>query len=320
MKKVLRVFGIFLGIVLLVILVSALTINIKGIPTYEVEMIHFEPSMKTEQIARGRKLAMMLCAGCHMNYETGKFTGKHMKDAPPEFGMIYAPNITQDKEVGAGAYTPGEIVYLLRTGVKRNGEYAPPYMAKLPNMADEDIDALVSYLKSDDHAVAADPTPDNPCEPSFLTKMLCNTAFKPFEMPDAPIPKPDPADPVELGRYLVHNMDCYTCHSADFKQINFEEPTQTPGYMGGGNTPLNLEGEVMLTSNLTPHKKTGIGNWSEEKFVKALKTGQIEGEPALRYPMMPYNLLSDEEASAIYKYLMTIPPIDNKVERSRLDL
>ena len=317
--KALKVIGIILGVVFLFIIVSALTINIKGIPTYEVEKIDYEPSMDIDQIAHGRKMAMMLCANCHMNTETGKFTGKLMSDAPPEFGTIYASNITQDQEVGIGAYSPGELVYLLRTGIKRTGEYAPPYMAKLPNMADEDIDAIISFLKSDDPAVSPDATPDQPCDPSFLTKVLCNTAFKPYAMPEASISRPDPADPVELGRYLVHNLDCYTCHSADFKTINFEEPTQTPGYMAGGNAPLNMEGEIMLTSNITPHKKTGIGNWTEAQFVKALKTGQVEGEPALRYPMMPYTLLSDEEASAIYRYLMTVPPLDNKVERSGIN-
>ena len=319
MKKALKVIGIIIGVVILILIISGLAINIKGIPTYEVQEVHFRPSMDPDQIAHGRKMAMMLCAGCHMNHQTGKFTGKYMKDAPPEFGMVYAPNITQDKEFGAGKYTPGEIVFLLRTGIKRNGTYAPPYMAKLPNMADSDIDAIVSFLKSDDPAVAPDPTPDKPCEPSFLTKMLCNTAFTPFEMPSKPINRPDPADPVELGRYLVHNLDCYTCHSADFKTINFEQPTETPGYMGGGNTPLNMEGEVMVTANLTPDKESGIGTWTEEKFIKALKTGQVEGEPALRYPMIPYTLLSDQEASAIYRYLRTVPPIHNDVKRSRLN-
>ena len=71
----------------------------------------------------------------------------------------------------------------------------------------------------------------------------------------------------------------------------------------------------MLTPNLTPDKATRIGNWPEEKFVKALKSGIKEGEPALRYPMKPYTELTDKEAAAIYKYLMSIPPISNKVKR-----
>jgi hypothetical protein len=42
----------------------------------------------------------------------------------------------------------------------------------------------------------------------------------------------------------------------------------------------------------------------------------MEGERALQYPMIPYTLLTDWEASAIYEYLRTIPDIENNVERS----
>ena len=69
-----------------------------------------------------------------------------------------------------------------------------------------------------------------------------------------------------------------------------------------------------MTSNLTPHE-TGIGSWSEEKFVRALRFGVKEGETALRFPMMPYSLLTDKEAMAIYTYLMTLDPIENQIDR-----
>jgi hypothetical protein len=123
---------------------------------------------------------------------------------------------------------------------------------------------------------------------------------------------------VELGRYLAHNLDCFSCHSADFTTNDFLEPQNSTGYFGGGNKPLNTEGVVMVTSNLTPDPETGIGNWSKADFIKALKYGIKEGEPALQYPMMPYVQLSDYEAGAIYDYLQTIPPIRNKVVRTPL--
>ena len=72
----------------------------------------------------------------------------------------------------------------------------------------------------------------------------------------------------------------------------------------------------MLTSNLTPHPETGIGSWTEAQFVKAVKYGIKDGEPALQYPMTPYTRLSDKEAAAIFHYLKTVPPIDNKIARS----
>lgn len=239
-----------------------------------------------------------------------------MMDAPPEFGEIYSQNITQDKTYGIGDWTDGELVYLLRTGIKRDGKYSPPYMAKLPHMADEDINAIISFLRSDHPMVNADPTPDIPPMPSLLTKLLCRVAFKPLPMPTEAIPLPNENDPVELGKYLAHNLDCFACHSADFKTNDLLNPELSEGYFAGGNKPLDLQGRVMLTSNLTPDKETGIGNWTKEDFINALKYGQKKGEKALTYPMLPYPQLTDAEAGAIFEYLQTIPPIKNKVERS----
>ncbi len=315
MKKTLKFVGITLGVIVLIVACAAIFFQVRGIPKYEVKKIEYVYHSTPQSVERGKKLALLLCANCHKNIETGKLTGELMSDAPPAFGKIYSQNFTQDKEYGIGNWTPGEIVYLLRTGIKKDGHYAPPYMAKLPGMADEDINAIISFLKSDDPMVAADNTPDQPCEPSLLTKFLCTVAFKPLPYPEMKIEMPDTTKKVEFGKYLAHNLECFSCHSADFKTNDFLKPELSEGYFGGGNKTLNRQGEVIKTLNLTPDKETGIGNWSEEKFVKALKTGMIYGEPALRYPMVPYIYLTDYEASAIYEYLKTVPPVKNKVER-----
>jgi muramoyltetrapeptide carboxypeptidase LdcA involved in peptidoglycan recycling len=49
----------------------------------------------------------------------------------------------------------GELEYLVRTGVKANGQYVPPWMPKQPRMADEDLHSIVAFLRSDDPMVAA---------------------------------------------------------------------------------------------------------------------------------------------------------------------
>jgi mono/diheme cytochrome c family protein len=295
---------------------AAAIIHFRGIPHYETVKIDYNHISSPASIERGRKLASMLCANCHLNKSTGKLSGKKMDDAPPEFGYAYSANITSDPEYGIGSYTDGELLYLLRTGVKKDGRYTPPYMAKLPHMSNEDMNAIISFLRSDDPWVQAEHTPAKPCEPSFLTKFLCNTAFKPLPMPEQAIRMPDSSNKVDFGRYMALNLDCYTCHSGDFTKMDILNPEKSYLYFGGGNKPLNLEGQPVLTSNLTPDKETGIGSWSEEKFVKALKYGIVEGEQTLRYPMVPYHQLTDYEAGAIYAYLMTIPPINNKIVRN----
>ncbi len=319
MKKVLKILGIILGVIILAGLVGFIVINSKGIPKYETNIPDIQVEVTPEAVERGKKLSMLLCANCHKDPETGRLTGIHMLDSPPEFGKAYSQNITQDPEYGIGNWTDGELIYLLRTGVKKDGEYSPPWMAKLPNMADQDIHAIVAFLRSDDPMVAADPKPDQPCEPSFLAKMLCYVAFKPLPYPTGIIEMPDTNNVVELGRYLAHNLDCASCHSADFKTVNLMEPEKSEGYFGGGNLLLTMEGNPIHTQNLTPDEETGIGSWSEEKFVKVLKNGVKEGEPALRYPMLPYANLTDAEAKAIYAYLQTIPAIKNEVPRTFYD-
>lgn len=318
MKKLLKYLGIGLGVIILIALVAGFTINLRGIPSYEVNIPQYQLKSSPESIARGKKLTLTLCAGCHRDPSTGQLTGTQMKDAPAEFGTIYSQNITQDKEYGIGDWTPAELMYLLRTGIKKDGQYAPPYMAKLPLMADDDINAIISFLKSDDPMVAAVNKADKPSEVGFLTKLLCNVAWKPFPLPESRIELPDTTDQVALGKYLAHNLDCFSCHSADFKTNDFLDPTKSAGYFGGGNPTLNYEGEIIPTANLTPHA-SGIGNWTEEQFILAVKSGIKTGEPKLRYPMAPYALLTDYEVSSIFAYLKTIPPIDNKVDRGLAD-
>lgn len=315
MKKFFKIIGVLILFVAVFIGGFALYISISGIPKYDVQEITYQHQSSPEAIARGKKLASMLCAGCHMDVESGKLTGRQMTDAPPEFGIIYSQNITADPTYGIGNWTDAQIAYLIRTGIKPDGLYAPPYMAKLPHLADEDLNAIISFLRSDDPMVMATAVEDKPCEPSFLVKVLCRVAFTPFDMPNSPIALPDTANTLELGRYLTYNLECFSCHSADFTTNNYLDPTLSEGYMAGGNLPLDEEGRQKPTPNLTPDMETGIGGWSKDKFVKAVKYGIVEGDMALEFPMQPYSELTDYEAEAIYDYLMTIPAIKNKVER-----
>ena len=74
-----------------------------------------------------------------------------------------------------------------------------------------------------------------------------------------------------------------------------------------------FEGMKFPSRNLTPDETTGIGKWTEEQFIKAVKFGLRDGKPALRYPMLPYSQLTDSEAKAIFTYLKTVPKITHQV-------
>lgn len=77
-----------------------------------------------------------------------------------------------------------------------------------------------------------------------------------------------------------------------------------------------MNGEKVVSRNLTMDEETGIGKWTEEDFIKAVKSGVVPSGPAVRPPMTPYPDLSDNEARAIYAYLKSLPKIHNKVERA----
>jgi hypothetical protein len=75
---------------------------------------------------------------------------------------------------------------------------------------------------------------------------------------------------------------------------------------------------VSFSANLTPDTNTGLhsGVWTEDLFIKALRTGKHMGTARDILPPMPWQglgQLSDEDLKAIWAYLDTIPPILNHV-------
>jgi mono/diheme cytochrome c family protein len=317
MKRLARLLGFLVLGVVLGAGGFALNVHLSGIPRYEPKPVDLKVEVTPDRVARGRRHVSMLCAGCHMNPTTGALTGKHMTDAPPQFGTVYSLNITQDAEHGIGAWTDGEIAYLLRTGIARDGRYTPPWMAKLPHMSDEDMHDIIAFLRSEDPMVQAAPVADRLPEPSFLTKFLSRVAFKPLPYPTRPISAPPETDRVAYGGYLVKaRLDCYGCHSADFAKVNVMVPEKSAGYLAGGNAMPDMNDRTVYTANLTMDVETGIGNWSEDQFHRALTTGIRPDNRPLRYPMEPYRELTRDEVSAIFAYLKSVPIIRNPVPAS----
>ncbi|MEO8765717.1 MAG: hypothetical protein ABI416_15560 [Ginsengibacter sp.] len=317
MKKALKVILIILIVVIAIAGILALFINFRGMPVYKAGKISIQVTATPEKIANGKKLASMLCVNCHYNSQTQKFTGRLLSDIP-QFGEIHSANITQDPIAGIGKWSDGELIYFIRTGVKPDGKYIPPYMPKLIHIADDDLYSIIAYLRSDDNYVKADNTRSQESKPSFLAKFLVTIkVFKPFDYPEKSIPLPDTANQVNWGRYItLYQYECYACHSKDFATNNYEFPEKSPGFFQGGNMMFQMDGSPIHTLNITPDKETGIGNWTEDDFIKAVKTGIMpNGQPALRYPMRPYINLTDAELKAVYAYLGTVPPIKNKVDR-----
>jgi mono/diheme cytochrome c family protein len=123
---------------------------------------------------------------------------------------------------------------------------------------------------------------------------------------------PAVVDPVVRGRYLVTIMDCNDCH--------------TPGsFYGAPDTSRRLSGSdlgwvgpwgVVHARNLTPDSATGIGAWTKEQIVHALRTGNTPDGSQLA-PIMPWesygSILDEGDAMAIATYLKSLPPVKHKI-------
>ena len=314
MRKFFRRLLVILVAIIILVGAFAAFISMKGVPKYQAKTVALKIKTTPARVERGRQLSAMLCNDCHMNDKTQKLTGRRMAELP-QFGTVYSRNITNDPVHGIGNMTDGQVYYLLRTGVRPDGRFLP-IMAKLQKMSDEDLQSIIAFLRSDNQWVQADPTPDVDSKYSFLAKFLTNMQLvKPMPFHNS-VPEPDTTDKVKWGEYVcLYRVECYTCHSSDFTTDDFIYPEKSKGFFGGGNKFAMPDGTTMHSLNITMDDETGIGKWTEDQFVKAVKTGIVPSGPALRPPMKPFVYLSDGEVRAIYAYLKTIPKITNKVDR-----
>jgi mono/diheme cytochrome c family protein len=123
-------------------------------------------------------------------------------------------------------------------------------------------------------------------------------------------PKPAAVDPVARGKYLAITSGCIDCH--------------TPGTLyGAPDTTRMLSGSelgwqgpwgVTYPRNLTPDMETGLGKYTADQIVTAIRTGKrLDGSPML--PPMPwpeYSQMTDADLQAIAAYLKSIPAVSHK--------
>ena len=117
---------------------------------------------------------------------------------------------------------------------------------------------------------------------------------------DAPPLTPPSGDTVARGAYLVRVGNCMTCH------------TDRGGPEFAGGRPIQTPFGTVYASNITPHRATGIGDWSPAHFWRALHNGRAR-DGRLLYPAFPYpnyTQVTRADADAMYHYLRSIPAIE----------
>ncbi len=103
--------------------------------------------------------------------------------------------------------------------------------------------------------------------------------------------------PFAVGRAAVQSRGCAACHDPG------------DGSLSGQTTPQ--PGTSAYGSNLTPDVATGLGGWSEDAVVLALRAGQDPNQRSLCPPMPRYPSMSLDEAQAVALYLRALPPVHN---------
>lgn len=122
-------------------------------------------------------------------------------------------------------------------------------------------------------------------------------------------PLEDDAALVARGEYIVRSVAvCGHCHAA--------EPDDPDGPLAGGMEFSDWRLGTVRAANLTPDSATGIGAWTDEELVRAIRTGD-DHEGDMLAPVMPYEWfhgMSDRDALAVARYLRSRPAVRHEVE------
>jgi len=143
---------------------------------------------------------------------------------------------------------------------------------------------------------------------------------------------------VSRGQYLVTALGCNDCHTPRQMTPNGPEPDMTrmlsghpeavkltpppkfeaPWMWAGVATNTAFAGPWGITyaANVTPDQNTGLGVWTEEMFINAMRQGKHMGTSRSIQPPMPwmwYGKLTDDDLKSVFAYLRNITPITNHV-------
>lgn len=165
-----------------------------------------------------------------------------------------------------------------------------------------------------------------------LAAVACTTTSDPMEdyeelsptrMPAAPAVQPGQSTAQELesqehGQYLVELIGCAVCHTdgALVGEPQFDEWLAGSDVGIAHSNPMSGDNPgVVFPSNLTPDPDTGIGRWSDDEIMSAIRSGRDHhgGRLIQAMPWLIYSMISDEDTRAIVAYLRSLRPIKHKV-------
>jgi mono/diheme cytochrome c family protein len=240
-------------------------------------------------IARGERLVATRagCSGCHGR----DFGGATLVDSPM-LGTWAAPNLTTGKGSVTLTYTASDWDHAVRHGLRQGGRTSAMPAVEFMNLSDRELSDIVASMRS---TPAVDrELPKMRYGPVFAFVFASAPdyviAFSVDHQKEHPREPPQSAPTPEFGEHLV--QVCRGCHG--------------PGLSGG---KIQGDPNMPIVANLTPHE-TGLRDWTEADFIRAIREGRRKDGSAISgyMPWKAYAGMSDDELTAIYAYLRTVPP------------
>lgn len=243
-------------------------------------------------IQRGEHLATIyICTDCH----GGDLSGE-LSFAVPGMLTIPTPNLTSGAGGIGSFFTDGDWIRAIRHGVGHDGRG----LFVMPSntfyyMSDEDLGALIAYLKS--LPPVDNELPARRIEPvgrvMMAVGMMPPLAVDRIDHSTPPPAAPEPGVTVAYGKYLSHT--CTECHGVNLNGAPFGPP-----------------GQEVPTPNLTPGGT--LAAWSEAEFITTLRTGVTPGGYELNeeMPWQSYGQMRDDELKALWLYLQSLPTLEQE--------
>jgi mono/diheme cytochrome c family protein len=326
LRRILKGLGVLIGVLIVLVIGLLIYVQLAWNRPVKREVSQMTAPSDAQTVARGEYLYKysLGCWECHGSQgshspEEPQAGGLEfdMTDIGPGFGLVYAANLTPDVETGIGTWSDGELVRSLREGLDREGHLLFPIMeAELwHSLSDADVLALVAYMRS--LTAMRNEVPAN--QLSFAAKaLIALRVLKPQPPVTAPVVAPPRDATPEYGKYLAwHASTCFGCHTPRNPNTGQFDMTRP---LAGGLFAFPEEGFTTTGSNLTPDVATGIGDWTEEQFMTAMRTG-VRPDGTVMLPFMPwpsYGRWSEEDLRAVWLYLRSLEPHAHEVPASTL--
>lgn len=308
LRRVLKYLGITVGVLVLavgaVVAYASLTWDSDRYGDYPFPDLRATTDSAT--IEHGRYLAFgpAHCVDCHTPPGEPLLSGGVAFHLP--LGTIHTPNITPDPATGIGRYSDGEVARMLRYNVRPHGRAAMPFM-QFEGMSDDDIVAILSFLRSMPPVERTVPNH----ELNVVGKTITALVIRPNALPNAaPAVAPAAAATVERGAYLVNSVgECAGCHTL---RSLFTGAYTGPHLGGGFEYPADADPSIIFTPpNLTKDPTGMTGRLTEDEFVARFRQGRVIKESIM--PWEAFVQMREEDVRAIYRYIVTVPPVQNEV-------